>query len=130
MLLYQKKPHEWGFFDRLNHRLSRWYAPRLQGEPTNRVSRRIEQSGSRVLFTGRRLSGLFLRLRILATRKRVNVLLERYLIYRNIFLQLIAYIGGNSFLVSTYCIDIITSTPEMPIPIFIFEVRMSIKYHK
>ena len=37
-----------------NHRLSRWYAPRLQGVNTCSVSRRIEKFANRGFFSGRR----------------------------------------------------------------------------
>ena len=37
-----------------NHRLSRWYAPRLQGVNACSVSRRIEKFANRGFFSGRR----------------------------------------------------------------------------
>ena len=34
-----------------NHRLSRWYAPRLQGDIASNASRHIEKSSTREYFT-------------------------------------------------------------------------------
>ena len=61
----------------------------------------------------------FLCLGILAARKRVYVFLKRQLVCHYIFLQLIADILCNRFLIATHCIHIVSSAPEVPISILI-----------
>ena len=73
---------------------------------------------------------VFLCLGVLATRKRVYVLFEAYLITRDIVLQLIFHVLSYRFFISTDRIYVITSTPKMSIPIFVFQIRMSVEYHE
>lgn len=61
--------------------------------------------------------------------KWINEFFHGHLILKNILLQLILYIFLYDFSVSSYCIYIISSTPKLPISIFVFQVRMPIKYH-
>ena len=87
------------------------------------VYHRIEIPGSRL----KRLS-LFA-LFSLFTRKRVCELFQRYLIARIIFLQLISDVVLYHFLVLSYCIHIVSPTPEIPVAVFLFEVGMSVEDH-
>ena len=41
-----------------------------------------------------------------------------------------AALGCNFLLVPPYCIHIISSAPEMAIPIFVLQIRMSVEYHQ
>jgi len=62
--------------------------------------------------------------------KRVNVLFYTYLIFCNIFLQLCANIFRDLFSVFSNCIYIVSSAPEVPVPIFISQVCILIEYHQ
>ena len=64
---------------------------------------------------------------LLATRKRVCVLLERHLILNLIFHQLILDVLGYRFIILSCGIYKITSTPECPIPVFVLQIRMTLK---
>ena len=65
-----------------------------------------------------------------ATRKRVYILFERQLFHRLIFRQLILNIRCYCACIRSCRIDIVTSTPEMPIPIFVLQVCRTIKDHQ
>ena len=71
-----------------------------------------------------------LRLGVLATRKRVYVFSESHLLQRLLFRQLILDIRGYRMSVRSRGIHVISATPEMPISILVFQVRMPIKYHQ
>ena len=64
------------------------------------------------------------------TRKRVNQLFHRQLFILFVFSQLIANIFFNRPFISSYRIYIISSCPEMPIPVLVFEIRVPIEYHQ
>ena len=53
------------------------------------------------------------------TRKRVCIFLYADLICHHIFLQLVLYILVYCLFISSYCVYIIPSAPEMTVPIFI-----------
>ena len=113
-----------------NHRQSRWYAPRLQGESTGNPTRALKQPACRNYFTNRRLSGTSLRLFVPATRKRVQVLLECQLLHRMILAQLVAYVRSNCTSIRTDCADIVPTAPEMPVPVLVFQVRVPVENHQ
>ena len=73
---------------------------------------------------------VFLCLGVLATRKRVYILFEAYLIAGYIFLQLIFHVLSYRFLISTDRIYIISSAPKMSVSVFVFQIRMSVEYHE
>ena len=64
-------------------------------------------------------AALFFAAEILFPRKRIIVFLHRHLIVAYVFSQLIPYILCNRLLISADCIHIVSSTPEMTIPISI-----------
>ena len=72
----------------------------------------------------------FSALRILATRKRVNVLFEGHLFIRLILVQLMADVFLDCLFVGPYRTHEVSPTPEMSVPIFIFQVRVTIKYQQ
>lgn len=67
---------------------------------------------------------------ILATRKRVYIFLETDLIFRDVFLKLIAYIFFYTFLILPDCIYVVSPAPKMPVPIFVFQIRVPVEYHQ
>ena len=64
------------------------------------------------------------------TSKQVDVFLQWHLIIFQIFLHLIFYILFNFLCILTYCVDIISSAPEMSIAILILQIYISIEYHQ
>ena len=76
------------------------------------------------------LKGFSLCLIYRLTSKRVDVFLQWHLIIFQIFLHLIFYILFNFLCILTYCVDIISSAPEMSIAILILQICMSIEYHQ
>ena len=74
-------------------------------------------------------SGLFLCLTILATRKRVCVFLDRHLIHHFILYELVADVFLYCFLVLSYRVYVVTTAPEVPAPILVFEICVTIEYH-
>ena len=92
-----------------------------------------------LIFYGQPLKGLLLRLipsgLLFAlfywlARERVCELFHTQLVLRYIFLQLFPDVLLYRLFVAPYCIHIIPATPEMPIPIFILQIRMPIEYHQ
>ena len=63
------------------------------------------------------------------TRKRVYKLFYTQLIIFIVLLQLIPYVLLNCLFITSYCIYIISSTPEMPISILVFQIGILLKYH-
>ena len=82
-----------------------------------KAHRNIRQPHNRLQAAAK--AGLFLCLCILTTRKRVHVLLERYLVFHNILLKLIFNVFLYHLFVPSYCIHIISSAPKMSVPVFI-----------
>ena len=80
-------------------------------------------------FLGPPLKGLFLCLLVLATRKRVHILLDAHLVGYLIFLELVLDILLYLLFISSYRIDEISSCPEMSVTVLVFEIRMSVAYH-
>ena len=76
------------------------------------------------------LKRLLLCLVVLATRKRVYVLLQRKLFHHAVFAQLIADVLLNRFLIATNCIDIVSATPKMAAPVFVFQIRVPVENHQ
>lgn len=64
------------------------------------------------------------------TRKRVHILFYRQLFFCVIFPQLIPDIPPYRLLISSYRADIVTSTPKMSVPLFIFQIRVFFEYHQ
>jgi hypothetical protein len=73
-----------------------------------------------------RLFAFFYRL----TRKRVDVFEYTDLIIRYILLHLLLDILLYLLRILSYGIDIVSSAPEVPIPIFIFQMCVLIEYHQ
>ena len=80
-------------------------------------------------FLGPPLKGLFLCQLILATRKRVHILLDAHLVGYLIFLELVLDILMYLLFISAYCIHMITSIPEVSVTILVLEVGVSVEYH-
>lgn len=111
---YQISPHE-----SHDHQLNWWhdfdpirvfYQPRLKTH---------EDLPTAFLSQAAAKAALFFAAEILFPRKRIIVFLHRHLIVAYVFLQLIPYILCNRLLISADCIHIVSSTPEMTIPISI-----------
>lgn len=58
------------------------------------------------------------------------MLLNADLVTHFVLLKLVLYIRLYCFLISPYRIHKISSCPKMPIPIFVFQVGMPVKYHQ
>ena len=80
-------------------------------------------------FLGPPLKGLFLCLLVLATRKRVHILLDAHLIGYLILLELILDILFYLLFIPAYRIDELPSGPEMSIAILVLEIGVSVEYH-
>ena len=83
-------------------------------------SRGIEQFDTALQSLAAAKAAYFLCLVILATRKRVNILFQRHLIYIVVLFHLRLYIFLYRCLVTSYCINKISTTPEMTTSIFVF----------
>ena len=103
-----------------NHQLNWWFALALKGPYASSVSRRTEKVCQPHDFLRLRLKALFYYLLFLATRERVDIFFHTYLVICDVLLQLISDVLFYRFFVSSNCIYIISSTPEMSISIFIF----------
>ena len=103
-----------------NHQLNWWFAPGPEGPYASSVSRRTEKVCQPHDFLRLRLKALFYYLLFLATRERVDIFFHTYLVICDVLLQLISDVLFYRFFVSSNCIYIISSTPEMSISIFIF----------
>lgn len=103
-----------------NHQLNWWFAMALKGPYASSVSRRTEKVCQPHDFLRLRLKALFYYLLFLATRERVDIFFHTYLVICDVLLQLISDVLFYRFFVSSNCIYIISSTPEMSISIFIF----------
>ena len=64
------------FADNQNHRRSRWYAPRLQGDSAGCPTRALKSPPSAIISQAAAKAAFYC-LFCLATRKRVNILFER-----------------------------------------------------
>ena len=71
-------------------------------------------------------AAFYLALFILDTRKRVDKLLHADLIRHCVLLQLVSDILRYSLFVSSYRINIVSPAPEMPVPIFILQMKDSV----
>ena len=109
-----------GFLSNHNHQLNWWFALALKGPYASSVSRRTEKVCQPHDFLRLRLKALFYYLLFLATRERVDIFFHTYLVICDVLLQLISDVLFYRFFVSSNCIYIISSTPEMSISIFIF----------
>ena len=103
-----------------NHRPCRWLALAPLGHVTRlslKARRKVCQPRDfyRHAPKGAFLFAPFYRL----TRERVNKLFYAQLIVFIILLQLIPYVLLDCLFIASYCIYIVSSTPEMSIPIFI-----------
>ena len=67
---------------------------------------------------------------VLATRERVDIFFQAYLIRCKIFFQLIPYVFCYHPFVLSYGIYKISSTPKVPIPILVFEICVPIENHQ
>ena len=113
-----------------NHQLNWWYALALKGPRTCKrlKTRRIDCQPH--LYFRRRLKALFYCLRILATRERVYLFFQRYLIIGNVFLKLVPYVFLYRFFVPPHSVNIVAPTPEMPVAIPVFHICMPVKNHE
>ena len=113
-----------------NHQLNWWYALALKGHRTCKrlKTRRIDCQPH--LYSQAAPKGAFLCLRILATRERVYILFQRYLIIGYVFLQLIPYVFLYRSFVSSHSVNIVPPAPEMPVAILVFHIRMSVENHE
>lgn len=109
-----------GYVENHNHQLNWWFALALKGPYASSVSRRTEKVCQPHDFLRLRLKALFYYLLFLATRERVDIFFHTYLVICDVLLQLISDVLFYRFFVSSNCIYIISSTPEMSISIFIF----------
>ena len=75
------------------------------------------------------LKGLFLCLLVLATRKRVYILLDTHLIGYLILLELISDVLLHLLFVLAYCIHIVPSCPKMSVPVLVLKIGVSVEYH-
>ena len=75
------------------------------------------------------LKGLFLCLLVLATRKRVHILLDAHWVGYLILLELVLDILLYLLFIPTYRIDEVPSGPEVPVAILVLEIGVSIEYH-
>lgn len=66
---------------------------------------------------------------MLAARKRVDVFLYAHLVCQLVFFQLLFDVLLYLLFIASYCIHIVSSRPEMPVPVFVLEVCISIKNH-
>ena len=80
-------------------------------------------------FLGPPLKGLFLCLLVLATRKRVNILLDTHLVGYLIFLELVLDVLLYLLFISAHRIHVIPSGPEVSVAILVLEIGVSIEYH-
>ena len=80
-------------------------------------------------FLGPPLKGRFLCLLVLATRKRVNVLLDAHLVGYLIFLELVFDILLYLLFVPAYCVHEIPSGPEMSVAVLLLEICIAVEYH-
>ena len=101
--------------------IRRWYQRALASawRPDNRST-----------FSGCCLSSLFLAFSYRLTRERVRILYQAQLIYSLILFQLPFDVLLYHFLVSSHRIYIVSSAPEVTIPLFVFQICMLIKYHQ
>lgn len=77
-------------------------------------------SGAAILFAS------FCRL----TRERVNILFQAHLIHYFIFFHLVLNVLGYCSLVPSYRVHIVSSRPEMPVPILVLHLRKPIENHQ
>ena len=90
-----------------------------------------KESANRTTFTDMPLKGTFLLvLCYWLTCKRVYKLFYTHLIFFMILLQLIPYVLLYCFFISSYCVYIISPTPKMPVPIFVLQICIFLKYHQ
>ena len=75
-------------------------------------------------------AAFYLALLILGTRKRVDKLLHANLFRHRIFLQLVPDIFCYPFLIPSYCVDVVSSAPEMSVPILVLHIRMTVEDHQ
>ena len=103
-----------------NHRPGRWLALAPLGHvtrPSLKARRKVCQPRD---FYRHAPKGAFLFAPFYwLTRERVNKLFYAQLIVFIILLQLIPYVLLDCLFIASYCIYIVSSTPEMSIPIFI-----------
>ncbi len=102
------------------HRLSRWYAPRLQGDDAGSPTRALKNSPIATSSQAAAKAAFLLCFIILATRKRVDVFPKRQLFHGLVFRQLIPDVRGNRMRISSRRVDVIPATPEMTIPVLVF----------
>ena len=77
-------------------------------------------------FSGAVLLALF----HLLTRERVNIFFQAQLVVRNVFMQLIPNLFLDRRFVFSHGVNVVSSAPEMPVPIFVFQVGLSVKDHE
>ena len=90
-----------------------------------------KESANRTTFTDMPLKGTFLLvLCYWLTCKRVYKLFYTHLIFFIILLQLIPYVLLYCLFISSYCVYIISPAPNMPVPIFVLQICIFLKYHQ
>ena len=83
-----------------------------------------------LLFQAAAKAAVFLCLVTLATRERVYVFFQRYLIIGNVFLKLVPYVFLYRFFVPSHSINIVSPAPEMSVAIPVFHICMPVKNHE
>ena len=81
-------------------------------------------------FFRRPLKGLLLCLLVHTTRKRVYKFFQLHLISDLISRKLLFYVFLYLLFVSSYCVYIISSCPEMSISILVFQIGVPVKNHQ
>ena len=64
------------------------------------------------------------------TRKRVRKLLETHLVTGDVLLKLVPYIFLNRLFIASYRIYIVPTAPEVPVPVLVLEICMTIENHQ
>lgn len=90
----------------------------------------MKKSANRIVIYRPPLKRPVLRLCILFTRKRVDILFQAYWVFHYIVLQLLPYVFCYFIFILSHCVYIVASASEMSVPVFVLQIRMPVKYHQ